>query len=385
MSLKYNHDASIALFKSVWIAVWNGNTIPKEGQPGQYNYMARSTSRLQLNNWTVPIVAFSSSEGSLNPIQCNKQSCIQWQPNLFIMESGNKLGCIWSGNDATNGGGTYLSTLDDPHHGKWTNKFITFGISHRRHPFLLGTNWTLFPSQNPATTRTGRIVAPVVMTETPARLAPDAPAGCHNRTFSLCTVRRSSIIYSDDAGKTWACSEGTIIPHQSWANWEPTVWEADGQPAATLLAPPPTPRPVPAAIPSSSSAAAAAAGAAAVAASETRLHMLSRYNDFRSPAEGGPPPDQRIQFADSTDGGVTWQLLRPLPVDTVVSRMQVAAQTAAAAPTANVVRWLMVMNVREKNLFLRNSRISCCWRSERIRPPSTVLSMDCILLFAAFR
>ena len=28
--LQYNHDSSIALFKSVWIAVWNANTSPDE-------------------------------------------------------------------------------------------------------------------------------------------------------------------------------------------------------------------------------------------------------------------------------------------------------------------------------------------------------------------
>jgi hypothetical protein len=29
--LKYNHDSSIAHFHGVWIVVWNGNRLPKEG------------------------------------------------------------------------------------------------------------------------------------------------------------------------------------------------------------------------------------------------------------------------------------------------------------------------------------------------------------------
>ena len=35
--LQYNHDSSIALFKSVWVAVWNANVLPFEGRANQHN------------------------------------------------------------------------------------------------------------------------------------------------------------------------------------------------------------------------------------------------------------------------------------------------------------------------------------------------------------
>jgi hypothetical protein len=109
--LQYNHDASIALFNSVWIAVWNGNENPLEGQVGQYNYMATSKD---LKVWTAPEVAFSNQKRALNPVACNASTCVQWQPNLFAMADG-RLGCVWSGRDGKDGdGGTYFSVLTDP-------------------------------------------------------------------------------------------------------------------------------------------------------------------------------------------------------------------------------------------------------------------------------
>ena len=72
--LQYNHDASIALFKGIWIAVWNGNRVPYEGRAGQFNYMATSKD---LQVWTEPEVAFSDGKRAANPIPCNATTCIQ--------------------------------------------------------------------------------------------------------------------------------------------------------------------------------------------------------------------------------------------------------------------------------------------------------------------
>jgi hypothetical protein len=268
---------------------------------GQFNFMSVSTD---LRTWAAPEIAFSAAGRATNPIPCGLSTCVQWQPNLFMLANGS-LGCVWSGSNGvggrvdSRGGGTYLSVLDDPH-GKWTNQLITFGGSS--HPTALGRNWTLFASQNPFTLRSGRILAPVVMTDLSNAIAPDAPPGCTNGTFNLCTRRRSSVIFSDDLGATWVCGTGTEIPGFSWANWEPTVWQN--------------------------------------VASDT-VYMISRFNDFRTVAAHGPASDVKMQWSTSDTAGATWTSLEAVPVDTVVSRAEVMPQHDSNGST---VRWLMVQN-----------------------------------------
>ena len=67
------------------------------------------------------------------------------------------------------------------------------------------------------------------------------------------------MLYSDDEGSTWQCSPGTSIPGELWANWEPTVWQD---------------------------------------LRTDDVYMISRYNDFRSEAQGGPRSDQVISGRD---------------------------------------------------------------------------------------
>lgn len=308
-SLQYNHDSSIALFKSVWISVWNANVLPDEGKAGQYNVMSTSTD---LKTWTTPVHAFSDPAHATNPVPCSASSCTQWQPNLFLMKSG-KLGCVWSGSNGRDGrvdGNamvTYLSTLDNPK-GKWTNQAIIFESGKvPSKPFFDDANWTLFASQNPAILRSsGRILAPVVMTS--SRLAADANPGCklahvpHN-VSQMCFERRSSVLISDDDGLHWHESQGTVIAKATWAQWEPTVW--------------------------------------APSANGSDVFMISRFNDFRLTSDGGPAADHRMQRATSSDSGQTWSPLTPLPLDTVCSRMQVMAQRSSSG---DVSRFLMVMN-----------------------------------------
>ena len=66
--------------------------------------------------------------------------------------------------------------------------------------------------------------------------------------------------------------------------------------------------------------------------------MLSRNNDFRAPADHGPDADRRLFWAASTDQGESWSDLAALPVDTVVSRMQVAPQLVGLLPGQTVPR-----------------------------------------------
>ena len=306
--LQYNHDASIALFKGVWIAVWNANTIPKEGQAGQFNMMSTSRNRL---NWTSPVRAFSDPAHASNPVPCNASTCTQWQPNLFLL--GGKLRCVWSGSNGRagrvdgNAMNTFFSTLSAPT-GKWINQPIVFNssvIPSRTKPFFQGANWTLFASQNPTVLDDGRILAPVVMTS--SRFAADCNPGCHlhpvpHNVSQMCFERRSSVLVSDNEGESWHASQGTVIPTATWAQWEPTVWAPTG----------------------------------------SDVFMVSRYNDFRLTADGGPRADERMQRSTSSDKGETWTPLEPLPLDTVTSRMQVMAQRKANGD--GTARFLMVMN-----------------------------------------
>jgi hypothetical protein len=307
--LQYNHDASIALFQSVWVAVWNANTNPREGQPGQYNMMSTSTD---LKTWSAPAKAFSDVASAENPVPCNATTCMQWQPNLFKLQDG-RLGCVWSGSNGRNGRvdgqamATYFSVLSSPT-SRWFNRAIVFaggssGSSTK--PTFQNATWTLFASQNPTVLRDGKILAPVVMTSN--QKARDGPPGCalavipHN-VSQMCFARRSSVLIADSQGQRWHASEGTLIPGHSWAQWEPTVWSPAGDSKHVL--------------------------------------MISRFNDFRLPVHGGPKADVRMQHARSSDSGRSWTSLQPLPLDTVVSRMQVAAQSVGG----DVARWLMTMN-----------------------------------------
>lgn len=172
----------------------------------------------------------------------------------------------------------------------------------------------------------GRIVAPVVLTNvTGSGRAPDAPA---NVSGFFAIGHRCSVMLSDDAGTTWNYSEGTIQPGKSWAQWEPTVYEAWLQD------------------PSSSSRGSSSAGATVHPSRPTAggapskqgqdarevggqwgLVMLCRNNDFRAPAEGGPMPWERLLWSTSTDGGSTWSDLQPVGIDTTVSRPHVLRES----------------------------------------------------------
>jgi len=265
--LLYNHDSSIAWFGDRWFCLWNANTAPAESKPGQLNYMATSPDG---KTWTEPVPVFASAACSRNPIPCPKGT--QWQPNLIVVDG--ELWAIWSQNSRDDYKGCYLSRLGTPD-GKWENTRLLWDGSHE--PLVDGVRWRVFPTQNPCRLRSGRVLAPVTISSARAK---DAPAGI---TSWWAKEKRNSVIYTDDMGKTWRCSPGTIIPGKSWAQWEPTVWEAGN---GTVL-------------------------------------MVARNNDFREAKAGGASPAKMLTSSASKDGGATWSPHRFVPLETVASRMHV--------------------------------------------------------------
>ena len=265
--LLYNHDSSVAWFRDRWFCLWNANTAPAESKPGQLNYMATSPDG---KTWTKPVPVFASAACSENPIPCPKGT--QWQPNLIVVDG--ELWAIWSQNSRDGYKGCYLSRLRSPD-GKWENTRLLWNGSPE--PLIGGVHWRVFPTQNPCRLRSGRVLAPVTISGSRAK---DAPADLPNWWAQ---EKRDSVIYTDDLGKTWHCSPGAIIPGKSWAQWEPTVWEAaDG----TVL-------------------------------------MVARNNDFRAADAGGASPATMLTHSESKDKGATWSPHRFVPLETVASRMHV--------------------------------------------------------------
>ena len=162
--LRYNHDSSVAWFVDRWFCLWNANTIPEEGAPGQLNVM--STSRDGLT-WSAPQPAFSDAARCANPVPCADGT--QWQPNLLAV--GNRLWCLWSQASKDAHHGCYLSVLDSPD-GRWTNRLLTW--EGRADPLIDGKPFRLFPTQNPVRLSTGRVLAPVTLM---GPLSAAAPAG----------------------------------------------------------------------------------------------------------------------------------------------------------------------------------------------------------------
>ncbi len=266
-TLTYNHDSSVAWFGDRWFCLWNAHEKPAEGTPGQLNYV--STSRDAMT-WSAAEAAFASEQRSANPIPCPTGT--QWQPNLIVV--GNELWAVWSQNSKDNYNGCYVSRLQDPD-GKWINRRLEW--DGRPDPEVDGKRWRLFPTQNPVRLRSGRILAPVTMIGPHAADAPPAVKSW------WAMEKRDSVLYSDDAGKTWLVSAGAVQPKRTWAQWEPTVWELpDGA-----------------------------------------VMMFSRNNDFRGRSEEGPRPAEMLLWSVSRDGGVTWTPHEYVPLETVASRMHV--------------------------------------------------------------
>jgi hypothetical protein len=281
-TLQYNHDSSIVQFRGEWVTVWNGNANSSEGAAGQRNYMATSSDRV---SWSTPVQAFSSSAAATNPVPCDG-TCMQWQPNLVLLDGGARLGCAWSQNYGSGAWGdafAYWSTLDasPAAGGRWQSRALAFkGGDAPNHVSFGGRQWSAFPTQNPAILPSGRLLVPVTL-------------------ISNLQHKRASVLVSEDEGATFAVSAGTFIPGDEIDQWETTVWSPTGSNGSRVL-------------------------------------MFDRMNDSRNVSAGGPVPDDRLQSAESLDGGFTWSPLAPVRVQTVVSRSLV---TPLAPPL-----FLMVQN-----------------------------------------
>jgi hypothetical protein len=278
--LKYNHDSSIAWFGDRWFCLWNANVPAAESQPGQLNYQSTSPDG---KTWSAPVACFAETAHSANPVPCAKGT--QWQPNLIEVE--DELWAVWSQNSRDEYNGAYLSRRRSPD-ARWVNERILF--AGQPEVLLDGKKFRVFPTQNPIRLRSGRVLAPATLMG-PA--ADDAPAGLEH-WWTL--EKRDTVLYTDDLGRSWSCSPGTVQPGRSWAQWEPTVWELD---SGTVM-------------------------------------MFARNNDLRSASQGGPRPTEMLLCSESRDQGATWSQHLPVALETVCSRMHVL-------PTAGN-RFMMVHN-----------------------------------------
>ena len=282
--LKYNHCASVVWYRGRWFAVWNANSIPVEGKPAQPVVLATSRDFL---NWAEPVEPFLDPRYCTNPLRLGKGR--QWQPNLLVYK--DELWCTWS---QSSGGdkGLYFSYLREPD-GKWTNRRLEFGDE----AVIEGVSYTrFFPTQNPVIIRSGRVLAPLNLIGPTMPLEQDVQPWRKRR-------KRNTVMYTDDAGKTWRLSPGSTIPGYEWACWEPTVWETD----------------------------------------DGLVRMFARNNNWNPVAVGGHPTTKMLTKSVSRDGGVTWTPHEFVPIETICSRAHVVPLVGD--------RFAMVMNDWRKGTF----------------------------------
>ncbi len=269
--LRYNHDSSVAWFGDRWFCLWNANTTPAEGAPGQLNYASTSRDGMA---WSEPEPVFADPARSVNPVPCPQGT--QWQPNLLVIA--NRLWCFWSQHSKDEHHGCYLSILDAPD-GVWTNRLLTW--EGRADPLIDGKSFRLFPTQNPLLLSSGRILAPLTMIGPPVAAAPPGSSAWYR------AEKRNSVLYSDDHGATWQLSPGTVLPALEWRQWEPTLCE---QPDGSVLM-------------------------------FARNNLIPSYEGGRSAA-----PEEALVWSLSHDGGATWSPHAYVPLQSVVSRMHLLRQ-----------------------------------------------------------
>ena len=268
--LKYNHDSSVAWFRDRWFCVWNANSVPKEGAPGQLNYFSTSVDGLK---WSEPKPAFSDPEFCANPVPCKRGT--QWQPNLIIID--NRLWAVWSQASKDDHAGCYLSVLENPD-GKWSNRLLKWdGLAD---PVIDGKSFRVYPTQNPVRLNTGRVLAPVTL------IGPISSHVSAAKSPWYAKEKRDSVIYSDDAGATWEVSPGAIIPDHEWRQWEPTVFE---QPDGSVM-------------------------------------MFARNNLIGAFESASVSSEKTLTWSISRDGGASWTPHAFVPLQTIVSRMHVLKQ-----------------------------------------------------------
>jgi len=259
--LKYNHDSDIVRFKGRFIAAWNANEVPREGVPGQYNFLTTSED---FERWSPPIRPFMSEAGAVNPIDDDSQ----WQP-IFINYHDRTLFCAWcvrSGEKRT-----VISQSTDGVH--WTNRIVQRAPAGMNdlagfpttHGIVTSKDVMLFPCSLPPIDR-----------------------------FAVNETRYGAILRSEDGGKTWHWSEP--VEAVRWSDlrekpedyggdtiilWEPVVFEQ----------------------------------------SDGRIGLLVRNSTSQGNPEYPLKTHHTILYAYSEDEGKTWSKARPIEVDSTFSRM----------------------------------------------------------------
>jgi len=195
----YNHMPSVEWFDGRFHCVWGAHVETYlEGKPGQFNVWSTS---VDFEKWSAP----QKLAAALPP----DPNCVQWQPNLLNYHN-RQLWCVWSFNSKNPDlDGLYLSTME-----KGSNDWKHRRIQRRQE--ANGVLCSIFASQNPVLLASGRVLAPVTL---------------NYRGGSTNTVRRfNACFYTDDGGKTWACSNPITSVDDAEAQWEPFFYEqSDGK------------------------------------------------------------------------------------------------------------------------------------------------------------
>jgi chitodextrinase len=189
-----SHDSSIIFFDGKWLAMWDSGT----ELYGQVIWQSTSTD---LVHWSAPIKAFSSSDGSENPVEISTITK-QWQPALLVV--GNTLFCLWS----TSGEGFYFSTLEAGN-SKWSNRMLFLHVKFSGQP------WGVFVGNGGIQTSDGKIIFPITLMK----------AGGTSIFDDI--QKRDSVIYTEDNGMTWKVPFGSSFGPGETQCWEATVWEPE--------------------------------------------------------------------------------------------------------------------------------------------------------------
>jgi hypothetical protein len=189
-----SHDASIVYFDGKWFALWDSGT----EQEGQVIWQSTSTD---LVTWSPPIQAFSSPEGSVEPIIASTSTKLQWQPSLVVV--GNELWCLWYATIK----GLYFSKLLSSGD-KWSSQLILArnGIT------IDNKKWSPFVTNNGIQTNSGTVVFPITLMREQ-----------ENKTF-FNLEKRDSIVYTND-GIDWVVSPGVSYGPTGSQCWEAAIWE----------------------------------------------------------------------------------------------------------------------------------------------------------------
>ncbi len=240
----FGHMVSIAYFDDRFHAVWNNHHgghaqryFRERGEPMPFQRLLWQTSP-DCREWSVPVRI--TEEATDTPLDAWEEPHTHWQPNLLNYRD-TELWCLWCIGEGAyfdidkdrlarrrtpTLAGTYLSTLGPGQGAKWRHRRIFGAVqmspagtggSREGAPEVTGY---LFPSQNPALLKSGRVVLPVTFV-----------AGDEYNLGSLdSSAYFSAVIYTDDDGATWQLSNAVSNVDNPLAQWEPHVMEqADGR------------------------------------------------------------------------------------------------------------------------------------------------------------